>query len=97
MIVWPFLVVCLAGSAASQTLNRVVIANRSYDAIYVIAYDPTCRIRVHEGVLAKGSSITVRVCASDQRVGSLIVFDRRGRNLKFSKLHHGSRVIVRFR
>ena len=96
MIVLPFLVVCLAGSAASQTLNRVALANRS-DAIYVIAYDPTCRIRVYEGVLARGSSITVRVCASDQGVGSLTVYDRRGRNLSFSNLHDGSRVSVRFR
>ncbi len=97
MIVWSLLVVCVAEDATPQTLNRVVLNNRSYNSVYVIAYDPTCRIRVYEGVLAKGSSITVRVCASDRRLGSLIVYDVRGRNLSFSKLRDGSQVGVRFR
>ncbi len=96
-IVCSLLVVCVAGGATSQTLNRVVLNNRSYDSVYVIAYDPTCRIRVYEGVLAEGSSITVRVCASDRRLGNLIVYDVRGRNLSFSKLRDGSQVSVRFR
>ncbi len=97
MIVLSLLMVCVAGDATSQTLNRVVLNNRSYDSVYVIAYDPTCRIRVYEGVLAQGSSITVRVCARDRRLGSLIVYDVRGRNLSFSKLRDGSQVSVRFR
>ena len=97
MIVGPLLVVCMAGGATSQTLNRVVINNRSYDAIYVFAYDPTCRISVYEGLIARGSSRTVRVCASDRRLGSLIVYDMYGRNLRFSKIRDGSQVSVRFR
>ncbi len=97
MIVLSLLMVCVAGDATSQTLNRVVLNNRSYHSVYVIAYDPTCRIRVYEGVLAEGSSITVRVCASDRRLGNLIVYDVRGRNLSFSKLRDGSQVSVRFR
>ncbi len=97
MIVWSLLVVCVAGDATSQTLNRVVLNNRSYYSVYIIAYDPTCRIRVYEGLLAEGSSITVRVCASGRRLGRLIVYDVNGRNLKFSKLHDGSQVSVRFR
>jgi hypothetical protein len=97
IIVWSLLVFCVAGGAASQNLNRVVLNNRSYNSIYIIAYDPTCRIRVYEGVLAEGSSTTVRVCASERRLGSLIVYDVRGRNLRFSKLHDGSQVSVRFR
>ena len=91
------LVFCVAGGATSQTLNRVVIYNRSYDAIHVIAYDPTCRIRVFKGVLARESSTIVKVCASDRRLGSLIVYDSYGRNLRFSKIRDGSQVSVRFR
>ncbi len=71
--------------------------NRSHYSVYVIAYDPTCRIRVFEGLLAEGSSITVRVCAGYRRLGSIVVYDVNGRNLKFSKLHDGSQVSVRFR
>ncbi len=97
IIVCSLLVVCVAGGATSQTLNRVVLNNRGYNAVYVIAYDPTCRIRVYEGVLARGSSIIVRVCASDRRLGSLIVYDVYGQNLRFSKLRDGSQVGVRFR
>ncbi len=97
VIVWSLLVVCVAGDATSQTLNRVVLNNRGHNAIYVIAYDPTCRIRVYEGVLARGSSIIVRVCASDRRRGSLIVYDVHGQDLRFSKLRDGSQVSVRFR
>ncbi len=97
IIVCSLLVVCVAGGATSQTLNRVVLNNRGYNTIYVIAYDPTCRIRVYEGVLARGSSITVRVCASDRRLGSLIVYDVYGQNRSFSKLRDGSQVGVRFR
>ncbi len=97
MIVSSLLMVCVAGDATSQTLNRVVLNNRSYNSVYVIAYDPTCRIKVYEGVLAEGSSITVRVCASDRQLGNLIVYDVRGRNLSFSKLRDGSQVSVRFR
>ncbi len=97
MIVGPLLVVCMAGGATSQTLNRVVINNRSYDVIYVFAYDPTCRISVYEGLIARESSRTVRVCASDRRLGSLIVYDSYGRNLRFSKIRDGSQVSVRFR
>ena len=97
MIVGSLLVVCMAGGATSQTLNRVVINNRSYDAIYVFAYDPTCRISVYEGLIARESSRTVRVCASDRRFGSLIVYDMYGRSLRFSKIRDGSQVSVRFR
>ncbi len=97
IIVLTLLMVCVAGDATSQTLNRVVLNNRSYDSVYVIAYDPTCRIRVYEGVLARGSSITVRVCASARRIVSLIVYDVRGRILRFTKLLDGSQVSVRFR
>ncbi len=97
MIVLSLLMVCVAGDATSQTLNRVVLNNRSYDSIYVIAYDPTCRIRVYEGVLARGSSVVVSVCASDRRLGRLIVYDVYGQNLRFSKLRDGSQVGVRFR
>ncbi len=97
MIVLSFLIVCVAGDATSQALNRVVLNNRSNHSVYVIAYDSICRIRVYEGVLARGSSITVRVCAGDRRLGSLVVYDVWGQNLRFSKLHDGSRVSVRFR
>ncbi len=97
MIVWSLLVVCVAGGATSQTLNRVVINNRSSDSIRVIAYDPICRMRVYEGVLARESSRTVRVCANDRQFGSLIVYDMYGRNLSFSKIHDGSEVNIRFR
>ena len=97
MIVWSLLVVCVAGGATSQTLNRVVLYNRSHYSVRIIAYDPTCRIRVYQGLLAEGSSIIVRVCASNRQVGSLIVYDVHGRKLKFSKLLDGSQVSVRFR
>ena len=97
VIVWFLVVVWAAGDAVSQNLNRVVLNNRSYTSVYLIAYDPTCRIRVYEGILAQGSSITVRVCADDSRFGSLVVYDVRGRKLKFSKLHNGSGVNIRFR
>ncbi len=96
MIVWSLLVVCVAGGATSQTLKRVVINNRSSDSIYVTAYDPSCRIRVYEGILARESSRTVRVCAGDRQLGSLIVYDMYGRKLRFSKLRDGSPVNVRF-
>ncbi len=43
MIVLSLLMVCVAGDATSQTLNRVVLNNRSYDSVYVIAYDPNCQ------------------------------------------------------
>ena len=97
IIVWFLLVVCLAGGATSQTFNRVALKNGGHDAVYIIAYDPTCRIRVYEGLLAEGSSIIVRVCASGRRLGSLIVYDVSGRSLRFSKLYDGSQVSVRFR
>ncbi len=97
MIVWSLLVVCVAGGATSQTLNRVVLYNRSHYSVHIIAYDPTCRIRVYQGLLAEGSSIVVRVCAGNRQVGSLIVYDVHGRKLKFSKLLDGSQVSVRFR
>ncbi len=97
MLAWSLLVVCVVGDAASQTLNRVVLNNRSHYSVYIIAYDPTCRIRVYEGILAEGSSITVRVCASQRRLGSIIVYDVNGRKQKFSKLHDGSQASVRFR
>ncbi len=97
MIVWSLLVVCVVGGATSQTLNRVVLNNRSHYSVHIIAYDPTCRIRVYQGLLVEGSSIIVRVCASGRRLGSLIVYDVSGRGLKFSKLLDGSQVSVRFR
>ena len=97
MIVWSLLVVCVAGDATSQTLNRVVLNNRSHYSVYIIAYDPTCRIRVYQGLLAEGSSIIVRVCASGRRLGRLIVYDVNGRKLRFSKLLDGSQVSIRFR
>ncbi len=97
MIVWSLLVVCVVGGATSQTLNRVVLNNRSHYSVYIIAYDPTCRIRVFEGLLAEGSSITVRVCASRRRLGSIIVHDVNGRKQTFSKLHDGSQASIRFR
>ncbi len=97
MIVWFLFVVCVAGGATSQTLNRVVLNNRSYNSVYVIAYDPICRIRVYEGYLAQGSSRTVSVCAGDRRLSSLIVYDVQGRDFKYSKLRDGSQVSIRFR
>ncbi len=97
MIISSLLVVYVAGGATSQTLNRVALYNRSHYSVHIIAYDPTCRIRVYEGLLAEGSSIIVRVCASGRRLGSLIVYDVSGRSLRFSKLHDGSQVSVRFR
>ncbi len=97
MIVWSLLVVCVAGGATSQTLNRVVINNRSSDSIRVIAYDPICRMRVYKGLLIRESSRTIRVCANDRHFGSLIVYDMYGRNLSFSKIHDGSQVNIRFR
>ncbi len=97
MVVLFLLTVCVAGSATSQTLNRVVLKNGSNSRIYVIAYDPTCRIRVYEGVLARGSSVVVSVCASDRRLGRLIVYDVYGQDLRFSKLRDESQVGVRFR
>ena len=97
MIVLSLLIVCVARDATAQTLNRVVLNNRSYNSVYVIAYDPTCRIRVYEGVLARGSSVVVSVCASDRRLGRLIVYDVYGQDLRFSKLRDGSQVGVRFR
>ncbi len=97
MIVWSLLVVCVAGGATSQTLNRVVLYNRSHYSVHIIAYDPTCRIRVYEGLLAEGSSVSVRVCASGRRLGRLIVYDVNGRSLRFSKILDGSQVSVRFR
>ena len=97
MLVWSLLVACVVGDATSQTLNRVVLNNRSHYSVYVIAYDPTCRIRVYEGFLAEGSSVSVRVCASGRRLGRLIVYDVNGRSLRFSKILDGSQVSVRFR
>jgi len=96
-IVCSLLLLCLTAGASSQTLNRVVLSNRSQFSVYVVAYDPTCRIRVYEGLLAEGSSTTLRVCASGRRLGSLIVYDVNGRSFRFSRLHDGSQVSVRFR
>ena len=97
-----FLVACaLAASAVSsvsaQTLIRVHIFNRSQQSLYLIAYDPTCRIRVFEAVLKNSATTTVRVCADDRGRGNLVIYDVRGRSLKFGKLRNGSNVNIRFR
>jgi hypothetical protein len=97
MIAGSLLVVCVAGSATSQTLNRVVLNNRSNDQVYVIAYDPICRVRVFEGYLARGSSRTARVCADNRGLGSLVVYDVYGQSNRFSKIRDGSHVKIRFR
>jgi hypothetical protein len=86
-----------AGSVNSQTLNRVELRNLNRQSVYVIAYDPSCRIRVFEGVLIDGGSIIVRVCAGDRGLGRLVLYDVYGRGFEYSKLHDGSRVNIRFR
>ncbi len=96
IIVWFLLVVCLAGGATSQTFNRVALKNGGRDAVYIIAYDPTCRITVYRGMLARGSGTAVRVCASNRRLGSLIIYDVYGQSLSYSNIRDGSHVNVRF-
>ena len=86
-----------AGDAAAQQLVSVKVSNRSHESTYVIAYDPYCRIRVFEGVIVHGGSTTVSVCLDGRNGGTLDVYDRFGRSLRFKRLRQGSSVAVRFR
>jgi len=90
----------IAGSmrdATAQERVRVNLNNRSNHAVYMIAYDPICKIRVFEAVLGNNGSVTVRVCSDNNKRGTVVVYDRRGRSLKFSGVHDGSGVNIRFR
>ena len=87
----------MAKTTLAQTMIRVTLSNSSQQSVYVIAYDPFCRIRVFEQVLIDKGSQVVRLCAGQNGVGSLIVYDVRGRKLSFSGLRNGSRVRIRFR
>jgi len=97
LLVCCFFIAGASGSTNAQNMTRVNLNNRSYHSVYIIAYDPNCRIRVYEGVLANGGNTTVRVCSDNRRRGSIIVYDVHGRSLKFSQLHDGSGVNIRFR
>ncbi len=97
----PLLTCCLfiVGSmrdATAQDLIRVGLHNRSHHTVYVIAYDPICRIRVFEAALVNNGSVTVKVCSDNNRRGKIVVYDRRGRSLKFSGIHDGSGVSIKF-
>ena len=97
-----FLVCCLliAGAAATVTAQNLISVNLNsptYETFYVIAYDPVCKIRVFEGVLGENGSDTVRVCADDRGLGSIVIYDRNGRGLRFPDLRDGSGVDIRFR
>jgi len=91
-----FMAGSVTGANAEERI-RVNLNNRSNQAVYMIAYDPICRIRVFEAVLGNNGSTTVRVCSDNKRRGRIVVYDRRGRSLKFSGIHDGSGVNIRFR
>ncbi len=98
----PLLACCLfisgtAGGATAQNLIRVNLNNRSHGSVYIIAYDPICRIRVFEGVLVNNGTMTVRVCANNRGLGSIVIYDVHGRSLEYSPIRDGSRANIRFR
>ena len=97
----PLLTCCLfivvsMRDATAQDRMRVNLHNRSHHAVFVTAYDPICRITVFEGQLVNNGSVTVRVCSDTNRRGRVNVYDRRGRSLKFSGIHDGSGVSIKF-
>ena len=90
----------MAGTAvklASQTYVRMNLNNRSHEPIWILAYDPICRVRVFEAVLVDEGSTTVKVCPDRRGRGSIIIYDRNGRALDFSGVLDGSDVDIRFR
>lgn len=94
----PLLASCLfVASAAAQNRNRVNLNNRSHGTVYIIAYDPLCRVRVFEGVLADDGSTTVTVCSNNRGRGSIVIYDVHGRGIEFSQIRDGSGVNIRFR
>ncbi len=87
----------VTGASAKEQLMRIDIFNRSQQTLYIIAYDPTCRIRVFEAVLDDNATTSVSVCADTRGRGNIVIYDARGRSLKFRGLHNGSNVNIRFR
>ncbi len=75
---------------------RVVLNNRDFSGIYVVAYDATCGNRVYEGRLAARASLTITVCQDRHRRGGVVVYDRRGRNNVFRNLRSPASVFVDF-
>ena len=86
----------MAGAANAQDLSRIVLNNRGSEAIFVTAYDATCRRSVFRGRLGRGNSVVVKVCPNNRGRGELVVVDVHGRELRYSNLRKGSRVNVRF-
>ena len=97
LLVWCSFIAGSVIDATAQERVRVKLQNRSQQAVYMVAYDPICRISVFEGRLGRNGSVTVRVCTDNNRRGRVIVYDRRGRSLKFSVIHDGSGVNIKFR
>ena len=87
----------VTAASAKEQLMRIDIFNRSQQTLYIIAYDPTCRIRVFEAVLDDNATTSVSVCADTRGRGNIVIYDARGRSLKFRGLHNGSNVNIRFR
>ncbi len=97
LVVWSLLVLGSTGLTEAQTLHRVLLKNRSHQSVYIVAYNPYCRVTVFEGVLNREGVTQVRICADDRGYGSLVVYDVRGRSLKFPRLRNGQSVHIRFR
>ena len=84
------------GDLAAQNLVRVILQNGGHGSIFIIAYDPICKTKVFEGVLARNGSITVRVCSDGGRRGDIVLYDRHGRGRKYTNIFDGSGVDIRF-
>jgi len=83
-------------TAWAEDAIRVVLNNRDFRGIYIVAYDANCGNRVFEGMLAARASLTITVCEDRNRRGGVVVYDRRGRNNVFRGLRSPASVFVDF-
>jgi hypothetical protein len=86
-----------SSTADAQELNRVHLTNRSHNGVYVVVYDEVCGNVPFEGYIPDRATTTFSICGNRNRVGSIIVRDRRGRSVRFGNLGHPSRVVAQFR
>lgn len=87
----------VAGSAGAQELSHIDLINTGNQPVYIVAYDPLCRIRVFEGVLVEGSNRTVSICANNRGLSTVIIYDVHGRGVRYSKIRNGGDVNIRIR
>lgn len=81
----------------SQGLIRITLNNRSQQRIYIVVHDMVCGIKAFEGEFAVQGKRTTRICQDDRGRGHIVIYNPRGRQLRFDNLRNHSTVAVLFR